>query len=357
MKVSNFKTLACFMLFLQANQVFSYPENNLNVNSNGSIQISGPADRRPFGTIINNTGSRIYNICNSRVISYTLSSIEYVPQLEWTGKMFQSSSAHVPIPLFNYDVEGLSLTPMGGNTDLGYPGNYSPLPTERTTVWTGSRDDTERRGWPYRVTTGAYIYKDETRLTGNTTLPQKTMYTYLCKDANGTIQEAYNVIIPSINLVGTVTGCTPTNNTVVVEMDKIAIGRLENADPSTLMGTKPLTFSLQCDPNIDLFVSFVDLSNQANKSETAELTQDSTASGVGFAITGPTGRRFQFGPDGSATNVPGQTKYYIQNSGTASPSQNNLITTRFGFSYVRDLEKILKPGTAKGIIGITYSYQ
>lgn len=357
MKVFKFKVLACFILFLQANQAISFPETNLYVNNRGNIDISGPADSRPFGSVISNTGSTVYNICNSTAVSYTLSSVEYEPIAIWTGKIFQSSASHAPIPLFNYDVEGLSLTPMGGNTDAGFPANYSPLYTENKIVWSGTKGNDLRISTPHRVTIGAYIYKDEIRLTGTTALPQKTMYRYLCKDASGTTHEAYNVIIRPINLTGTVTGCTPANKTVVLEMDKIAIGALEYVDSSALIGTKSSTFSLQCDPNINVSVSFVDLSDQTNTSDTARLTNDSTASGVGFAITGTSGRRLQFGPDGSAANVPGQTKYYLQNSGTVSASQNNLVSTQFRFSYVRNQEQTVKAGTAKAIIGITYSYQ
>ncbi|MCS3433418.1 fimbrial protein [Klebsiella sp. BIGb0407] len=340
---------------LQVNQVFAYPEKTEYINSGGqSRTVSGPADQLAFGSIIFNTGSAVHNICNDRTVNYTLRSIVYEPVATWTGRIFQSTSAHTPIPLFESGVPGFSLTPMGGNTDLGYPANFSPLATAITTVWTGTQGTATRQ---VRFTAGVYLYKDENRLTGSTIIPGQTMYRYLCKDGEGTTQEAYNFVFRPITINGAVTGCAPVNNAVVIEMDKIAMNTIENTDNSTLIGTRQSTLTLQCDPNINVSVSIVDLSDQKNRSETATLTADSTASGVGFAVTGPAGRRLVFGPDGSAVGVPEQQKYFIQNSGNASASRNNPVSTQFGFSYVRKPEEELKAGSAKAVIGFTYSYQ
>ena len=183
------------------------------------------------------------------------------------------------------------------------------------------------------------------------------MYRYLCKDGEGTTQEAYNFILRPITVNGTVTGCEPTNSAVVIEMDKIAMNTIENADASTLIGTRQSTFSLQCDPNINVSVSVVDLSDPKNRSNTATLTADSTATGVGFAVTGVSGTRLIFGADGSAVGTPNQDKYFIATAGSASASRNNPVSTRFGFSYVRKPEEELKAGSAKAVIGLTYSYQ
>ena len=351
----NSKLALLTIALLHVNQAFAYPETTMYISaSSGSINISGPADRLTFGSVIHNTGSRVSNICNNRTVNYTLHSIVYEPVAIWTGRIHQESSSHVPIPLFESGISGFSLTPMGGNTDLGYPGNFRPLDTEIKTIWTGSQPTASR---VVRFTSGAYVYKDENRFTGNTVLPQQTMYRYLCKDAEGTTQEAYNFVFRSMAVNGEVTGCAPVNSAVVLDMDKIAMDTLANADASTLIGTQQSTFTLQCDPNINVFVSVVDLSDQKNNSNTATLTADSTATGVGFAVTGPSGTRLMFGPDGSAVGTPGQTKYYIQNSGSASASRNNPVSTRFGFSYVRKPEEELRAGTAKAVIGLTYSYQ
>jgi len=340
---------------LQVNQVFAYPETTRYINSGGqSTTVSGPADRLSFGSIVHNTASTVHMICNDRTVNYTLRSIVYEPLAVWTGRIFQATSAHAPIPLFESGIPGFSLTPVGGNTDLGYPGNFSPLATEIRTVWTGTQGTATRM---VRFTTGAYVYKDETRFTGNAVIPQQTMYRYLCKDGEGTTQEAYTFVLRPITVNGTVTGCTPTNTAVVLEMDKIAMNTIENADASTLIGTRQSTFALQCDPNINVSVSVVDLSDPKNRSGTATLTADSTATGVGFAVTGPSGTRLIFGADGSAAGTPNQDKYFIATASSASASRNNPVSTRLNFSYVRKPEEELKAGSAKAVIGLTYSYQ
>lgn len=343
---------------IQINQAFAYPEFNYPMNnSDPTLNVSGPADRLDFGTVIHNSGSSTNTICNSKDVNYTLTSIVYESLATWTGRTYQATLAHAVIPLFESGVTGFSLTPMGGPINQGYPANWSPFPPETKTAWSGYQDNANRVANGHRVNSGVYVYKDEQRFTGNAVIPQQTMYRYLCKDSYGTTQEVYNFYLRPFNIVGTVTGCTPANSAVVLDMNKIAQSAIENADPSTLIGTKKSMFALQCDPNIDVFVSIVDLSDQTNKTDTATLTADSTATGVGFAVTGPSGKRFLFGPDGSAKNVPGQTKYYIQNSGSASASRNNPVSTQFGFSYVRKPGQEVKPGTAKAVIGLTYSYQ
>ena len=340
---------------LQVNPVLAYPETTIYISNGGrTIEMSGPADLSPFGRIMGNTGSTVNNICNNRTVNYTLRSIVYEPVAVWTGRIFQATSSHSPIPLFESGVPGFSLTPMGGNTDLGYPANFSPLATEITTVWTGTQATATRL---VRFTSGAYVYKDETRFTGSTVIPQQTLYRYLCKDGDGITQEAYTYVLRPITINGTVTGCTPTNTAVVLDMDKIAMNTIENADASTLIGTRQSTFALQCDPNINVSVSVVDLSDPKNRSNTATLTADSTATGVGFAVTGPSGTRLIFGADGSAAGTPNQDKYFIATASSASASRNNPVSTRLNFSYVRKPEEELKAGSAKAVIGLTYSYQ
>ncbi|MEX5986826.1 hypothetical protein ACON3F_17375 [Providencia hangzhouensis] len=138
-------------------------------------------------------------------------------------------------------------------------------------------------------------------------------------------------------------------------MEKIPASIIEKADASENISLKRQSFSLQCDPNINVYVSIVDLSDTTNKTTVSTLTADSSASGVGYAVIGLSGQRLQFGPDGSAPNIPGQQKYYIQRSGTAE--KNNPISFSLGFGYVRKPEEEFKTGTANAMIGLTYSYQ
>lgn len=355
MKLINLNRKLLIICMLHSCQSFAFLENTINTNNIGSIYITGPADKVEYGSVIKNSGSsRNNSICNNSDLNYTLSRIEYQPISQWTGQTYQASSANPIIYLFETGVSGLSFAPMGGLT-YNAPNDFKPLPSEKTIVWKGSLSNNSRITSPIKVTTGVYIYKGPERIIGNMVLPTTKMYRYACYDQTGTLQEITNVQYNSIQLYGTVSSCSPTDKIVTLSMDKIPASKIENADTLTNIATKKQTFSLLCDPNIEVFTSIIDLTDITNKTAIANLTPDSSASGIGFAVTGSSGQRLQFGPDGSAANIPGQIKYYIQRSGTAL--KNNPISYTLGFSYVRKPEEEFKTGSAKAMIGITYSYQ
>ena len=354
MRFFNIKHMVFFIMLLHINYSFAMPEITYTTNSFGYVDISGPADRITYGSVIANTGSwSALKICNNSDINYTLSRIDYEPIAQWTGQTFQSTSAHPVIYLFETGVTGFSFAPLGGSS---YTTNdFRPLPGITTTVWQGSINNSLRISSPKLVTIGAYIYKGPDRIVGSTVLPSMKMYRYVCYDEAGKAREAANVQYNAVTINGAVTGCEPTSKVMALDMDKIPASSIENSDASSNIRTKQQTFSLQCDPNIDVLVSFVDLTDTTNNTSVAHLTSDSTASGVGFAVTSGSGQRFLFGPDGSAAGIPGQKKYYVQRSGTAN--KNNPMSFTIGFSYVRKPEETFKTGSAKAMIGLTYSYQ
>jgi len=346
--------VSCFYI----NYACAYPEFNFPINTGDTVDVSGPADKLSYGTAIKSSASTGMGICNSSEVNYTLTQIVYEPLASFTGRTYQISLGHDIFPMWDAKVPGFALTTFGGNISDG-PLVYSkPLPTQTTVIWSGYTPNAQRINLTgHRMSAGLTLYKDAGRLNGVQVIPRQTMYRYLCKDENGKTQEVYNWYTEPYTVTGKVTGCTPENSAVVLDMDKIAQGAIENASPSTLLGTKKATFSLQCDPDIDVSVSVVDLSDMTNSTDTATLSKDSTAKGVGFAITTPGGKRMRFGPDGSTSNIPGQEKYFLQHAGNASPSRHNPISAQFGFSYVRKPGEEIKPGTAKSVIGLTYSYQ
>lgn len=354
MQIFNIKYITFFIMLLQMSYSFAMPEVTYNTNYLGTINISGPADRTTYGSVIANSGSRAgIKICNNSDIEYTLSRIDYEPIAPWTGQTYQATSAHPVINLFETGVSGFSFAPLGGfsyTTD-----SFRPLPATTTTVWQGSVNNSSRISSPKAVTVGVYIYKGPDRIVGSIALPSKIMYRYVCFDETGKAQEATNIQYNTITVNATVTSCEPTTKVMTLDMDKIPASSIENSDASVNIGMKKQTFSLQCDPNIDVLVSFVDLTDTTNKTNVANLTPDSTASGVGFVVTGGSDQRFLFGPDGSAAGIPGQKKYYVQRSGTAD--KNNPMSFTIGFSYVRKPEETFKTGSAKAMIGLTYSYQ
>lgn len=342
-------TIFVITLF-HASQAFTVPlETTVNFTA-GDIYISGPADGYSYARVFGNSGTRVTRICNKRTINYTLRSIVYENKSIWTGRTFRSSSSHEMIYLYESGVSGIALSNLGAIS----PNPTHALGPETQTVWTGSMDSASRAVY---MTHQLYIYKDETRLTGTVTIPSQNMVRYLCKDENDVTQEIYNVVMTPIQIYGNVTGCTPKEVSQMIEMDKIPQATIENSSPTTYIGTKNVKFSLQCDSDVVLKYSVVDLSDQTNTSTVAKLTADSTATGVGFAVLNPAnGIPRIFGSDGSAMNSPGVTQYLIGTAGSSS-GQRNLMEHILGFSYVRDPSQPVKSGSAKAMIGITYSYQ
>lgn len=353
MILMNKKDFIFCILSFYCTQVFAIPESNKYTNFISDISLSGPADAIAFGQVIGNSGSTRTDMCSDIDLNYTLARIDYEPILPF--KEVLSRPAFSDSYLYEVNVPGLSVSPRGGYSPSGGY-NTDSLPPQKMVAWQGSLSNADRIGRnALMMTLQLYIYKDTSRLTsGTTVLPSQKMYRYVCYDNEGKAQEIVNILSRPVKIISTVTGCTPINKAVTVNMDKIPVGNIKNADPVTLIGTKKATFSLQCDPGIFVYASFVDLTDPTNRTDVANLTSDSTASGVGYVITGSSGKRLLFGPDGSASGISGKANYLIQTAGSAP--NNNPVSTTLGFSYVRKSEEELKTGTAKAMIGITYSY-
>lgn len=326
-----------------------------------NVRISGPADNlnNSFGKIIANSGSRQQVICNNRNISYDLAKIEYTPLATWTGNSYQSSSAAKKVYLFESGVQALNYAPSirGDTFNSGITGNgvFNPAPPEPMVVWTGNMANSYRVSPGFWTFTLMYVYRGAERLENATIVPSQPLFRFTCYDKNNVAQETTTIVAGDLYVYVDVATCTPDAKATKVIMDGIPVANIENAASSVLIGTKQQTFSLKCDPNIKVSYSVVDLNDRTNNTNTSTLTSDSTAAGVGYAITSPSGARLQFGPDGSAVGIPGQIKYFLGNSGTAAA--NNPMSFQLGFSYVRKPEETIKTGTAKSLIGITYSYQ
>ena len=324
----------------------------------GQVRLSGPADspNYPMGTVISNSGSMGISICNNPALSYTLSRIEYAPVAVWTGDSYSAGSAFRPFFLYESSVNGLNFGPWirGDLFTSGITGNgvLNPAPPEPLVVWTGNRPNSAR-GMPTYAR--VYIYKGRGRLENNTYLAEQPLYRFTCYDNNNVMQETSTIsTVPQVININ-VTGCTPSTKITTVDMAGVPIANIENAGANSLINTRQQTFSLACDPNVWVRYAVVDLNDPTNNTTTSTLTPDSTAEGVGYAITSPAGTRIQFGPDGSAPGIPGQTQYGLGPTGGAN--SNNPMSLQLGFSYVRKPEEIIKTGTAKSLIGITYSYQ
>lgn len=360
MKFLNKNTfVSLFIYSLTATNSFSAIESNIIVaySSGTSVLVpAGPADKVSYGTTFASTGSRVLSLCNSRQVTYDLAKIEYVPVAHWTGNIHQSGSQ--TLYLFDSGAPGMDLILRGGSyyfdVELNPGQNFASLPPESKIAWVGHSPNATRMSSGFQAFAGAQLYRSGERLAGSVALPQQMMYKYNCYDTNNVLQEVNNISLAATNIISTVTGCTPDSKAATINMEGIPVATVEKANTTTLLNTQQYLFSLKCDPNIELMVSFVDLNDPTNSSNISTLTSDSTAAGIGYAVTSITGTRFQFGPDGSSVGVPGQRKYYIGRAGSAD---TNPMSLRLNFSYVKKEDEPIKTGTAKSIIGITYSYQ
>lgn len=321
------------------------------------ITLSGPADVMPYETQIATVGISTMPICYSMDVNYTLAKLEYEPVVQWGGRMTSNG-----LYLYDLSTPGFMVAPIGSSYQFNaeYPpllgsGITISMPPEKKIAWTGNLPNDVRLQRTIRIQYSGRLYRGADRPTGVTFLPEEVLFRYKCYDDKGILQEVYNYIINRAVIVSNIRGCTPNSTATTVNMDNLPIARLEKADASTLINSKSQTFSLQCDPDVNVYASFVDLNDPTNTTTTATLSADSTASGVGYSVSSiSSNERYIFGPDGSAKDTPGVHQYFIRNSGN---NFANPVSFQVNFSYVRKPEEPIKAGSAKSLIGITYSYQ
>lgn len=321
------------------------------------IVIENAADSMPFSTLLSNTGTDSgAKMCSNNTLNYSLQRVDYVPVARYLGQTYSSTVDSRVRYLFDAGLPGFALIPYYNAT---YTTTLTFAQPVRTTVWTGNYDNNTRVSYGVPTIYGSYIWKGSDRPNdGYTTIPGQEIFRFECYDDTNTLQEIIHISTGSANVRASIRTCTPNVVTASVDMGAVAMSSLLNTAASQLINTQQVTFSLVCDPSIALYYSVSDLNNPANRSTITSLTSDSTASGIGFTLTNSSGTQLSFGPDGSAKDIPGQTKYFIGNSGGVVGSDKNLpMALTLGFSYVRDTSKDLKSGTAKSLIGITYSYQ
>lgn len=335
-------------------------ETTQYVARDASITISGPADAMAYGTNIGFSQATELRVCGSTVtgVYWDLAKITMTSVIPWTGRTYRPSAAFNMQYLYESGVSGFAIVPayrayyFNGEIAGGVGSNYVNPGTK--VAWTGKIADATRRSTGFTgVNAGYSLYKDVGRFSDSQTIPGGVLYKYDCYDTKGVLQETNYIVMKPLTVIGSVTSCTPDTKATTVTMDNFPITVLANAANDTLIGTKSRTFSLKCDPNISLFFSIVDMSDQTNLTTTAKLTPDSTATGVGFAVTSTGGTRLKFGPDGSAAGILNQSSYYLANSGT----NGGIMSHTLNFSYVRQPSEVIKAGTAKAIVGIAYSYR
>lgn len=351
------------VIFLTIPSVWSLPNKDIFMNTSGILTLSGPADsaaysfRQLLTTISSGTPANQISLCNNGTKTYDLAKIEYSPMLNFSGYY---ASSPWKSTLFETNTSGILLSAtIWSRGSITFPSNIdnSSIPNETKVFWTGTVSNTARIAGAFKFDTSGNLYRGVGRLENTSVIPSQPLYRFTCFDANNVAQETATIILRETVVSFNFTTCTPDANTNIINMDAIPVSTIENTDASTLIATKIQKFSLKCDPNIYVQYSIVDLNDPTNTTSISTLTDDSTATGVGYGVTSSNGARLLFGPDGSALGIPNQTKYPIGSSGTIEGNKNNPLSFQLGFSYVRKSEEPIGTGSAKSLIAITYSYQ
>lgn len=323
--------------------------------------LSGPADASQYASVIQNWGSRSPSaICNSAQVTYDLARIDYMPMLSYTGRTYQATSAHQILYLYDFGFSGLAMTPLYranffNQGEMSATESYLSIHPKAQTVWSGLVTNDKRASSGFRLGYQLYLYKDAFRLPAGThVIPPTDLYRLSCVDSKGIVQETVTVRSTGFTINSSVTACVPVEPNVVIQMNEIPLSKVEEATLGTLLETQSRGFSITCQKGINVFVSVTDLVDPTNYGGiVTKLTPDSTATGVGYVISSsavPTG--WPLSPPGSTPGIPGLKQYFL---GTSTADGANL-NFNLNFSYTKTANQVSE-GTAKSIVGITYSYQ
>ena len=345
-------------LFFNISTSWSVPDTEVVHNwGSGIIKASGPADslNNKYQTLFAVSGGYGMKTCNNPSLTYNIAKVEYTPIAIPTGDVYFRGGE-----FFATGAKGLIMLIQMGGQGGNYltPGDMEadPLPSKPRVLWQGWAPNADRISYGFHFYPTISIFRGVDRIENGTIIPRQSLYRLSCYDAAGVLRETSTIVLVEVKIETSVTGCSPDSNIKSILMEGVPFGTIENASASTLIATKQQTFTLKCDPDIRLHYSVVDLNDPTNRTTTSTLTDSSTATGIGYAITASDGTRLQFGPDGSAQGIADQTKYSIGVAGNTG-GRNNPMTLKLGFSYVRKPEEVLKTGSANSLIGITYSYQ
>lgn len=339
--------------FAAIDTIFSYAAKDFT--------LSGPADASQYASVIQNWGSRSPSaICNSAQVTYDLARIDYMPMLSYTGRTYQATSAHQILYLYDFGFSGLAMTPLYranffNQGEMSATESYLSIHPKAQTVWSGLITNDKRASSSFRLGYQLYLYKDAFRLSAGThVIPPTDLYRLSCIDSQGVVKESVTVRATGFTINSSVTACVPVESNVVIQMNEIPLSKVEEATLGVLLETQSRRFSVTCPKGINVFVSVTDLVDPSNYGGVVtKLTPDSTAKGVGYVVSSsaiPTG--WPLSPPGSASGIPGLTQYYLGES-TIDGTNLNL---NLNFSYTKTENQVLE-GTAKSVVGLTYSYQ
>lgn len=308
-----------------------------------------------FGKSYDVQAMEYFRVCNSKKVNYTLTRVDVLP----TAPFIENIKTPAVIGLYNTASKGWNLSALV--TIYGGGIIYYLTGSEATTIYKGRLDNKTRLAQDGLQFTGReYIMRGADRQepdeNNQVLIPSQPFYDILCIDDQETVRERVKAIMNPVQIkFDNFRTCTPDSNIAFIDLKTAPISKF--ADSKSLVNTVSSNFSLTCDENIAVFYSINDQSDLSNISDTATLTSDSSAKGIGVAVVGPTSPsargRLKFGPDGSSQGIPNQTQYPLQRGYT---TKGQRVSMTLDFSYIKSGNAPVEAGTANALIGITYSY-
>lgn len=229
---------------------------------------------------------------------------------------------------------GVSLKPVAGENEKLVPPQYGR--TYRVSV---PADKNRTVALTYEV----QYYRTPGALGVGTVLPMNlfTTHSYFTPSAPGL---SYTVGGGEISMTGsgvTSSTCQVTGSVKSVKLPKVDASSIRN---NIGIGT-PFNIGMSCDPNVNVKITLTDAAMPSNTTGVLTPAPGSTSSGVGLQILNSQGI-VKFGPDSSkAGNL---------NQWTVGPS-SGLANIPLKVQYVST--GVVKPGTIKGLMSYTLSYQ
>lgn len=344
----NSKRFDAFLFFIICSlfccrSVFAGDDNTLIFNTNPLIY-NGPADAVSFGDQIGPAWVADHEqiqMCSTfpdfnittAVVEPVSPPTAYTTSIDGvTYQVFSTGTEGIGWVMGVKDTRANNFTPLMNMKQQWYPAPGTP---------TGPIPIIGGEG---RVT----LVKVATHLhTGNTTLLAQNIAIIKCYGEAGNLVDSAFIKINSINIYVNATGCTvESSKEPVLDFGKFTNGQFPSIGSTST--EKNINIALKCNSNVTIQATLSDQSDLANRSRNIKLTSDSTAQGLAIQAF-HNGESLELGPDDSSKGV--QNQFFI-----SSPvSEGQTIQVPLSFKYVRTGD--ISPGTANGLVGITFSYQ
>lgn len=330
----------------------------------GKIEINGPADSFGYNYVVEVLGfNDVGVLCSSPDVNYTLGSIRY------RNLMKQISNSTTSYYLYDINYPGLAYAPLYRTAFInrgpmqGSSYDLRPAPPEEQQIWGGYVENDKRiTEGTFYMQLGANLFKTEARLpVGETPVPSTPIVQFECYGTDGVLYERYTYSTEPAKIVTTLRTCTPTGGTYgVFAMGDVPISTIQNSAIGKSILTRSRVFTLNCDPNLRVYLGLSDLVDPSNiNTRVSTLTADSTGKGAAFSVAlpnplyPPEASIMLFSSPGSAPSTPNVYLYHVGNTGSDG---KGVTSHTLEVSLVRTDEEV-KQGTLKSIVGITYSYQ